>query len=254
MTTETKLPEAEFYIFLFRLREARVRTPSNYDGTFDNLQQRDDPEARRVFRARLARRMDLDPRFRPAGTPVDHFDDPNLPMTADLFPDYTAFAKPKPEALPHYGLPDERTYFWPPRAVVSPQWKTAVEALEPGVHEFFAHELRFEDATVTDHFLFRARQRVDFLDFDACADVKIETEWDGARVFRLAPAGVRPRRVVGRREPLRGRHWVPSAGHGFVSPALAERLWPLLPPGAELAPIELTRPAPSRRGLAGAAP
>jgi hypothetical protein len=232
MQVETRLPEAEFYIFLFRLiKEICVVTPTNYDSTFDNLQPRDPAEERRLFRARLARRMDLDPRFRPAGTPVDHFDDPNLPMTADLFPAYTAFDKPKPLALPHYGLPDERTYLWPPRAIVSPEWKAATEALEPGVHEFFAHELRFKHATVTDHFVFRGRQGVEFLDYDACSDVEIQKQWDGARVYRLAPNGVRPRRVVGRREPLLGRHWVESAGQSFVSPTLAESLAPLRPPG-----------------------
>lgn len=248
MKVETRLPEAEFYVFLFRLPgDIRVVTPGTYDSTYDNPQERNLAEARSLFRARLARRMDLDPRFRPAGTPVDHFDNPNLPMTADLFPASTAFEKPKPRTLPHYGLPDERTYLWPPRAIVSPDWKAAIESLELGVHEFFAHELRFKDATVNDHYVFRGRQGVEFLDYDACSDVKIETQWDGSRRFLLAPYRVRPRRVVGWREPLQGRHWVESAGQSFVSRALAERLAPLLPPGAELVPIELTSAAPNRR-------
>ena len=247
MHVETKLPEAEFYIFLPLLVHELAARGKPYDQTFYDMEDRDLAEARRIFRARLARRMDLDARFRPAGAPVDHFDDPNLPMTADLFPAYSAFAKPKPQALPHYGRPDERKYLWPSRPIVSPEWKAAIEALEPGVHEFFAHGLRFKDATVDDHFVFRGRQGVEFLDFDACADVVITREWDGALIPRLAPEGVRPRRVVGRREPLRGRHWVESVGQSFVSPALAERLAPLLPPSAEFAPIELVDPTSSRR-------
>jgi hypothetical protein len=251
MSVETKLPEAEFYIFLADLHgEARARTPSTYDPTFDKQRDGESDEVRRLLRARLARRMDLDPGFRPAGTPVDYFDDPDLPMTADLMSAASTFAKPKPPVVSHFGLLREGrflSYLSPLRPVVSTEWKAAVEALEPGVHEFFAHELRFEDAIVTDHFLFRGRQGVDFLDFDACSDVRIDKRWDGARVYRLAPDGVRPRRVVGRREPLQGRHWVSSAGQSFVSPALAEMLWPLLPPGAEIAPIELTPSAPIRR-------
>jgi hypothetical protein len=243
MQAGARLPEAEFFIFLFHVfKDPRAVEPGSYDSTFYNVQPRDLAEARRIFRGRLTRRMDLDPRFRPAGTPVDHFDDPNLPMTADLFPASTAFDKPTPESLPHYGLPDERMHLWPPRAIVSPDWRAAVEALEPGVHEFFAHELRFNDTTVNGHFLFRGRQAVAFLDYDACSDMRIETRWDGAPIYRLAPDRAWPRRVVGRREPLQGRHWVDAAGQSFVSRALAERLAPLLPRGAEFAPIALTGP------------
>jgi len=244
---QTTLPEAEFYIFMFQLfDDADAGTPRCHDSTFNDLQPRNLAEAQRLFRARLTRRMELDPRFRPAGTPVDHFDDPDLPMTADLFPADSAFGKPKPRHLPHYGLLDERKHLWPPRPIVSPEWKAAIESLEPGVHEFFAHDLRFRDATVTGHFLFRGRQSVAFLDYDACSDVKIETHWDGSRVYKLAPYGVRPRRVVGSRHKLQGRHWVSAGGQSFASPVLAGRLAPLLPRGARFAPIELGGPEPGR--------
>ena len=128
-----------------------------------NQVEADPQETTRLAREIARRRMAVDPDWTAYAIAPAYFDLPNVAMDPELVLAATAFAAPRPAVLAHCdGLinPTEgqtSAYY----DVVSADWKAAIESLEPGVHQFFAHELRFSDGVVADRFVFRCRAQIE---------------------------------------------------------------------------------------------
>jgi hypothetical protein len=126
--------------------------------------------------------------------------------------------------------------------VVSPQWKEAVESLEPGVHEFFPFTIEFdrpEGENIYAAFVMRERIWItehepdSFLGYRHRSTDALGT-WQGRP---KEPGGLQPEVTLKfARTAVAGRHWF-RAGNPFnneavpiiVSKALLERLLPLIP-------------------------
>lgn len=119
--------------------------------------------------------------------------------------------------------------------IVSPEWKAAIETVEPNIHEFFPHEFRYCDGKIRSCYIMRSGQQ---LNYPASKDdlTQMTASWwrnpnDGG--YRKSPKPVHARRAV-----LHGKHWVSYNAHAASRP-LAEKLLPMIPPCMEFVPMEL---------------
>lgn len=155
----------------------------------------------------------------------------------------TAFAAPCPSELAHIdAIVDQRvegqlTVYCD---IVSAAWREAIEGVEPGIHQFIPHALRFADRVIADRFIFRCGTLLD----DAPRYVHVEevnNAWDDVVGYRIAVNGSFDVPTLEGAQ-VAGRHIVASADRfvHYVSRALAERLLPLLPAGTALLPIRLS--------------
>lgn len=170
----------------------------------------------------------------------------------------SAFAAPCPSGLAHIdAIIDQRaegqlTVYCD---IVSPAWRAAIEGVEPGVHQFIAHALRFADQVITDRFIFRCATLLE----DAPRYVHVEevnNAWDDVVGYRFAVDGSFDVPTLERAQ-VEGRHMVASADRSahYVSRALAGLLLPLLPAGTALLPIRLSGEAmPEGASARGARP
>lgn len=123
-------------------------------------------------------------------------------MRPDLVNKNVGFKRPHPKrpllsflTFPFY---DFASYEVDQYTVISPEWKSAIESVEPGVHEFFPLNVVFKDAIIS-RFIFRERQNIIFF-----PEGQIVDPYDV----------LSPNRVKVRRSVLEGRHWVPERKPG----------------------------------------
>jgi hypothetical protein len=220
---QTKLPDGEFFVI-----DVDWNNPFSYRGMYDP-----DPKETEAIKAkRAAYYKTLGPKWRDpniAHEDLFHVLDPVPPaMGPELVHKRSGLKRPKPKnGLDHYmqGCMDYATpnyngsYLW-----VSPEWKAAIESVEPRVHEFFKHEVIFSDGLLP-RYIFRERQTPNPEKFALLEDRLVQE----------------PFRVHGKRKPLSGRHWVRQGGFvwNFASRDLAIRLLPLLPSRMRFVPITL---------------
>jgi Bacterial regulatory helix-turn-helix protein, lysR family len=228
--SKAALPDGEFFVLIFD-GEGTFSPAGNYDV--------DPKETEAIKTRRAAFYKALGPKWERAklGRTCDlfHLEYPVPPaMGPEFVHKYSGFRRAKPKrGLDHYiqGGLDYATYGVEaisdmPYTLVSPEWKAAIESVEPDVHEFFEHEVIFTDERVP-RYIFRDRQNVLFADPQ-------ETLFQPRLVEQ-------PFRVIGKRKALAGRHWI---RHGdcvwiFVSRELALELLPLLARTMRFVPITL---------------
>lgn len=221
-----ELPDGEFYTFVDT--HAPAATPLSAKGLYDP----DPAETEAIKARRAAYYATLEPYWKFVPYEPFHYEHPEMaPMPADLVHRRSAFKRPMPKKEPEHILAFP---FWdyatsPPfgdyYTLVSPQWKAAMEALEPGLHEFFPHEVVFNDGS-WDRFVLRSCQNVNFL-------VGLVPFWSDLKTGR--------EKAYAKRSALAGRHWVRhwALGENFASRELAVRLRPLLPPRYEFYPLTM---------------
>ncbi len=149
-----------------------------------------------------------------------------LPMAPDLVHTRSIFNRPRKrrKSLELIFLQDHASDCeW--YRLVSPDFKVAIESVEPGVHEFYAHDVVFSDA-VWPRYIFRDRQSVSCFSSETSEPMKLHLP--GAKIHAS-------------REALAGRHWCRQVGwrSEFVSRDLALRLLPLMEPKMTFVPIVL---------------
>jgi hypothetical protein len=237
--TPLPLEPAEFYY----LHEGRDESEFLYN----RAQVEADPEATTRLARDIARRhMAVDPDWTPYEILPTYFDLPNVAFGPDLVLAATAFAAPAPRALPHHDVvanPSEgqtSAYY----DIVSADWKAAIESVEPCVHGFFPHKLRFAEGVVSDRFVFRCGTQVD--EDEALYRVEdVLDVWSEITGYRFVVDGMYDVPTLDR-ERVAGRHFVscPSRRANYVSRALAETLQPLLPARTALLPVRLSGAAP----------
>jgi hypothetical protein len=223
MAKQKKLPDGEFYV-LAHDGEARFSPRGQFDP--------DPQETELIKTRRRAYYRSCEANWEPSPMPLEDLFHRRYPVPPPIAPDLvhrrTALKRPMPRTEPdhilHYALRDYATEN-DAYTIVSPEWRDAIEIVEPGVHEFFPHAVEFSDGAWTRCIL-RSRQKILFLA-------------DGPNLF--AKDVMEPFRVRGRRPNLEGRHWVQSGAlpWDFSSRALAERLLPMLPSTMMLVPITL---------------
>lgn len=223
----SKLPDGE--LFLISDQRAMGTTLSSA-GAYDPDPQ--ETEAIKVRRAAHYKTFEPDwvLSFMGSGQDLFHRSYPATPpIGPDLVHKQSGFNRPKPQRglgdnlyFPFRDYATENAYY----RVVSPEWKAAVESLEPGVHEFFGHEVVFSDS-VWQRYIFRDRQRVEIF---AESTLPPGSKIDIARF-----------RGCAKRHAVAGRHWVRPLGWSidFVSRELASRLLPLMTGAMSFIPVQV---------------
>jgi hypothetical protein len=237
--TKEPLEDAEFYVLEFdQDSEATIRICDLLDSQYDP----DPATTQEIARARFALQQTLDPN---RGSPTDIgyrslFEQRQFALPANLVPIYSAFRDPVPQVVqPFFGILDRCVLNNHPLSyeIASENWRAAIESIEPHVHEFFVHKLQFSDGVLKNYFIFRCRQHQQYvLDYDHS-----DSLWR-----HRSDESVPPKKTVAYRAALSGKHWVtqPRPSVQFVSRALASRLRPLLLPGDQLIPVQLTDDVP----------
>lgn len=239
------LREGEFFILVENRGENQVLR-----GEFDA----NPAETKSRAIARLLKWQELypNPPLLPHGYPL--FDDAKVPYEAAWLPEVTNFKRSIPKKLSHTDRAidpaiyldlrkmDTRFAFPFGYKVVSKEWKLAIEYVEPGVHEFFPHQLRFADGVISDRFIFRDRRQLEFIDMDNSmigGGVQIIGSVPGKPRYRIRD--FKRKGLVAKRKLVAGHHWLKQVDFGetFVSRKLAERLFPLLPPSTWFEPVVL---------------
>jgi hypothetical protein len=241
------LPVSDFYLFV----DARF--------DYEQLQNQymDEPtqtaETARIITGLRALRTTLDPvSLRPFAGCASRslYEHTHVPLMADLIYSGSWFYSRLPARLQHFEVvmvpeepppPDEPLIGGYLYSVVSPEWKAVIEELEPGIHEFFAHKLTFQDGSASDRYIFRTRTQIDGGVVPNVSCIPIRNPEAPHELHNLCWMG--PGRqgygvdVRVNAELLTGHHWIRCDGHQtlhVVSRALAERLRPLLPPACFL--------------------
>lgn len=157
-------------------------------------------------------------------------------MPANLVHKRLCHRKPKPKrGLTDYMLRNFYDFaakgnnYW----VVSPEWRAAIESLEPGLHEFFPYELAFPDGNI-QRYIFRDRQHVADATRGMLDPSKYIYHPSEPSAFDLARYP-----YIASRQALAGRHWIRPMNwwNKFVSRDLAALLLPLLPTKVLLVPL-----------------
>lgn len=234
---QSAVPDGEFFIV----------SDMRQGGESLSIRRQYDPDPQET-EAIKARRMAYYRTFEPDWTPYESHDlfhqrypgrYPTLPpIMPDMVHKSSGFKRPKPKRGPDellkFPILDQATlgpsgshFNFEYYLLVSSEWKAAVESLEPGVHEFFAHDVIFSDG-IWPRYIFRDRQDIDCLDQEA----REPTTFDISRGRYTIQA---------KRAALAGRHWVRQSGwyYNFVSRDLALLLLPLLPRLVKFMPIEV---------------
>lgn len=164
------------------------------------------------------------------------FDNPSFPMKPEWVHRSTACRTKIPRTLTDMQRVfdfSEGSHIY---TIVSTQWRAAIEEVEPGVHEFFPHSLIFTDGVVSDRFILRTRQTVNFIMGTPFSFRFSEGAW--RKDFRGPQID-----IAADMDAIEGRHWLmDSWQHSqWVSRGLAEKLLPLLPDKTFFAPIKLGR-------------
>ena len=245
---QTSLPDGEFFMLQDQRDEAdllsgrTIRVPGTEDSQLYDQHDRDPDRSKELSMARLQRLRELDPNPDPTRPPYSLFDDRRFRFDAGLLSETSHFYGPPPQQEIHY---DFLTDFAREPIVgrdgklseaaggyrfVSEEWKDAIEGLEPGVHEFFSHEVEFSDYTMYGHFIFRDCPEMEFADLERSGPGAVQKipsgPFQGKLTTKYDPVG-----LAAKRELVAGRHWVRHVGvhWPFVSRALALKLLPLLP-------------------------
>jgi hypothetical protein len=162
-----------------------------------------------------------------------------LPCPPELVPRRTAVRMNVPDYPIHYepvsnfgAEPGGNNWPYHQIWIVSDGWKKAIEELEPAVHEFFPHEIQFDDGVLTNFWVFREGPAIDVIDHARSQLDEPQGEYpgwpinEGSSVFAMNDDDSRKLLCV-RRVAVEGRHWIRYGP--FVSRALAIKLNPLLP-------------------------
>lgn len=185
-------------------------------------------ETQRIYAGRVALMERLDPSS-PKGKLWQSL---QYPVPPALVNRESWFNMRKPERIDHHEP------VWCPNPynindmymVVSSEWKTAIESVEPSVHEFFPHTLRFKNAAVSDRYVFRTRVVIRNC---LTPDKMPMPEFDPFRLCWKDEAG-RELRPEADLERIGAQNWAThiysdGVASGLVSQRLATRLRPLLP-------------------------
>ncbi len=190
------------------------------------------------FRAR-------DPDWSPDTSCTQYFDVEDADIGPDLVPPVSAFRARRPKSVAHHEWLTSYSYqlashFW----AVSPAWKSAIESLEPGLHQFFPHTLRFADGALTGGFIMRQRQQVEMPERYFQTEM-LQDAFDRITGYRMMVDG-KPGRITLERGLIAGRHFLrrPRDNWYFVSRALAEKLHPLLPNHTSFMPVDVSGAPP----------
>ena len=172
-------------------------------------------------------------------------------QSSELSP-VVAFRRPAPKRIAHYervlvqGFDLCAVIGHEAFDCVSPTWRTAIEDVEPAIHEFHPLKLRFKQDVEFDRFIFRAMHIDAIIDLNASDAV---LDGDG-RPLRLRYGGstkYRASYVTLNRAKVNGKHWIKhrelrdpaNALHSFVSAQLAEKIRRLMPRGVQLQAVSL---------------
>jgi hypothetical protein len=157
-----------------------------------------------------------------------------LPFPAELVPRRTAVRMKAPKHPLHYEcVTNFAAEHWRKMWIVSDAWKRAIEDLEPAVHEFFSHEIQFDDVVLTNFWVIRRNYRFDPLDHERSEldELKEEVDIDSLGwPFDEDDCILKDensRRLFVRRKAIEGKHWISNGP--YVSRSLAVKLNPLLP-------------------------
>jgi hypothetical protein len=170
----------------------------------------------------------------------------SLPLSSEMIHQVSNYRTRLPARLDHTETIIDYANNWN-YTVVSREWKSAIEAEELGVHEFYPHRLVFMDVTVSDRFIFRSRVAISDA-FEAIANINPAVvsavdeiisklggnpPLDSDCAHALDSVRLHLRRV-------RGFHLWFDAGFSktFVSKSLASRLLPFLPERTALIPVQ----------------
>jgi hypothetical protein len=150
----------------------------------------------------------------------------------------------KPQKIAHWNsfwaLSPTETEF---HKVVSPQWKDAVESLEPGVHEFFPFTIEFdrpEGENIYAAFVMRERIWIRDREFEV-----LDWRRQASNVRLKIPKELCVPEITLKfsKSAVTDRHWFRAGNHLngdsipiVVSKALLERLLPLIPHGSYFSP------------------
>ena len=236
MTPVPKAPlePAEFYFW----HEGRAE----WDMLGDQKQFDPDPRASEAITAAVeARFRARDPDWSPDSCFLSYFDVEDAEIGPDLVPPVSAFRVKRPKSVAHHEWHNSYSYklsshFW----AVSPAWKAAIERLEPGMHQFFPHTLRFSDGALTGGFIMRQRQQVEMPERFFQTEL-VQDQLDRVTGYRMMVDG-KPGRITLERALVAGRHFLRQTGGSryFVSRELAEMLYPLLPAQTCFMPVDVS--------------
>jgi Bacterial regulatory helix-turn-helix protein, lysR family len=209
------LPDGEFFVIRDErpLRSETFSTRKMFDP--------DPQETENIKARRKAYAAKVEPDYNSTHCDIFHRPYPLPPsMTVNLVHKQYGISRPVPKnGLEHeiYLIPDyaSKHYY----DVVSPEWKLAIETVDPGRHEFFDFKIVFSDATI-QRFICRIRQNILFL-----------PESTNSNCY--------PSDLVGNLSALAGCHLFQCGGWPwiFVSRELAQLLLPLMPRYTSFAPI-----------------
>ena len=238
------LPDGDFFMLKDGRAEMNVlsgrtiRVPETEDSQLYDQHDHDPARSKELSMARRQRLRELESipdLTRPSYT---LFRDRRFRFDPSLISNPSHFYGPPPQAAIHYdiltdfsveplvGLNGDLHQTTCQYDFVSNEWKAAVESLEPGVHEFFPHELEFSSYTMYGHFIFRDCLELDFVDLERSGPGGVQRTPLGGLTVAYDPVG-----LAARGEVVAGRHWIRQIGvdFPFVSRALALKLLPLLP-------------------------
>ena len=182
---QTSLPDGEFFTLsddrdgeMHLLTGRLIRFPGTDDGPAHDQHDRDPDRSRELSMARLQRLRELNPDRNPTQTSPTLFDDRRHRFDPALLSDISYFYGSPPQCPVHFDALQD--YAREPLisrsgdlrkiaggyAIVSAEWKDAIESLEKGVHEFFPHEIEFCNYNMYDHFIFRDSTQFDLIDYE----------------------------------------------------------------------------------------
>ena len=152
-------------------------------------------------------------------------------ISKDMVHSASFFDTRRPARLDHHDILCG-PHFSPRYILVSAEWKSAIESLEPGVHDFFDHTLHFNDDDVTGFYILRERVIADDCISPMGQPIEDLREPDPGprkpRKLNWAPHGHAD--VAINVTCMRGHHWTLFNSYWpIVSTPLVQKLTPLLP-------------------------
>ena len=245
-SAKISLPDGEFFIMQDNrsfsphfLSGRSISVPGREEPIIDDQYDRYPDLSEQISMSRLSTLRELQAKLGPSTYPGSLFDDRRAKFDSSLLSPESYFHGSSPPCEIHFdqlhdfavepNVDRDGNYSKEVGAytLVSKEWNNAIEGLEPGVHEFFPHEVEFCNYTIITHFIFRDCQRFEFIDLESSVGPKgVQRSRTGELVFVS-----RPSRLVLHRTLVAGRHWMPhrELTSPVISRTLALRLLPLLP-------------------------
>ncbi|MFM9940748.1 MAG: hypothetical protein ACKVP7_14790 [Hyphomicrobiaceae bacterium] len=236
MTADCSLLEAEYFLFF----DARTDGLEGEHLQLQYHQNEDWEEYTRIHQGRAALLQSL---ALNAPARMNLYSLAQFPLPPELVHTESWLGSRLPAQLGHLEIvmapPLENHWY----TVVSPEWKAAIQNLEPATHEFFPHKLHFLDGTVADRFVLRTRIEIEGALVPRDSTLIHDYDPDRTKLsdhYWLNPLhGTAKVDVRVAATKLRGHHWIKAAPERryLASRPLADRLRLLLPRTTFLIPM-----------------